>query len=75
MTGGLETNVDGLTPGAERMRRHRQRRRDKFRCLTIELHETEIDLLVYKGLLPEEMRNDVTAIQNALYSFLDQTLN
>jgi hypothetical protein len=75
MTGGLETNVEGLTPAAERMRRHRQRRRDKFRCLTVELHETEIDLLVYKGFLPEEMRNDVTAIQNALYSFLEQALN
>jgi hypothetical protein len=24
--------------------------------------------------LPQEMRNDVTAIQNALYSLLDQTL-
>lgn len=29
-----------------RMRRHRERRRDGLRCLTIELRETEIDALV-----------------------------
>jgi hypothetical protein len=71
----LETKVEGLTPAAARMRRYRQRRRDKFRCVTLELHDAEVDFLVYKGLLSEEMRNDVAAIQNALYSFLDQTLN
>ena len=74
MTDGIETEVEGLTPAAARMRRYRRRRRDKFRCLTLELHEAEIDFLVYKGLLPREMRNDVTAIQNALYSLLDQAL-
>jgi hypothetical protein len=31
---------------AERMRRHRQRRRDGLRCLIIELRETEIDVLI-----------------------------
>ena len=36
-------------PAAERMRRHRQRRRDGLRCLMIELRETEIDVLVAKG--------------------------
>jgi hypothetical protein len=41
--------------------------RDKFRCLTLELHEAEIDFLVYKGLLLQEMRNDVTAIQTDVY--------
>jgi hypothetical protein len=75
MTERLEAEVEGLTPAAARMRRYRQRRRDKFRCLTLEIHEAEIDFLVYKGLLPEEMRNDVAAIQNALYSLLDQALN
>jgi hypothetical protein len=32
---------------AERMRRHRQRRRDGLRCLVIELRETEIDVLLH----------------------------
>jgi len=39
------------------MRRHRQRRRDGLRCLVIELRETEIDVLIRKGLLKPETRN------------------
>jgi hypothetical protein len=60
--------------GSERMRRHRQRRRDGMRCLTIELRETEIEMLVRQGLLPTEMRNDPQAVSRALYRFLDCTL-
>ena len=36
---------------AERMRRHRQRRCKRLRCLTIEVWEAEIDALVRKGFL------------------------
>ena len=42
------------TPAAERMRRHRQRRRDGLRCLMVELRETEIDALIGIGLLKAE---------------------
>jgi hypothetical protein len=73
MTESLETKVE-LTPAAVRMRRHRQRRRDKFRCLTIELHETEIEALIHKGILAREMRNDTIAIVKALYAYFDRTL-
>jgi hypothetical protein len=59
---------------AERMRRHRQRRRDGLRCLVIELRETEIDALISKGLLKPEMRNDTVAISDALYAHLDRTI-
>ena len=59
---------------AERMRRHRERRRDGLRCLTIELRETEIDALIQRGLLDNERRRDPGAIINALYAFLDSTL-
>jgi hypothetical protein len=59
---------------AERMRRHRERRRDGLRCLTIELRETEIWTLVNKGLLKYETRNNVEAIRGALYKLLDDTL-
>jgi hypothetical protein len=59
---------------AERMRAHRQRRRDGSRCLMIELRETEIDALIRKGLLKPETRNDPTALSEALYAFLDGTL-
>ena len=59
---------------AERMRRHRQRRRDGLRCLIIELRETEIDALIRKGLLGAENRHDYNSIQLALYAFLDHAL-
>jgi hypothetical protein len=56
---------------AERMRRHRQRRRDGLRCFIIELRETEIDALISNGLLPAENRADYESVQSALYAFLD----
>lgn len=62
------------SPAAERMRRHRQRRRDCLRCLIIELRETEIDVLIRKGLLSAENRQDYASIQSALYQFLDHAL-
>jgi len=74
MTDDPTAKGEGLTPAAERMRRYRQRRRDKFRCLTIELHETEIEALIHKGLLSHEMRNDTIAIIEALYAYFDRTL-
>jgi hypothetical protein len=60
---------------AERTRRHRERRRDGLRCLTIELRETEIDALIRKELLKSGTRNDPSAIIDALYAFLDRTLD
>jgi len=60
---------------AERMRRHRQRQRNGLRCLVIELRATEIEMLICKGLLKWETRNDRNAIVNALCAFFDRTLN
>ena len=59
---------------AERMRRYRQRRRDGFCCLWVELHVTEIDALTRLKYLTEETRNDPNEVREALYAFLDQTL-
>jgi len=59
---------------AERMRRYRQRRRDRLRCLTIELLESEIDALVYRGWLAPEQRNNQFAILVAFHKFLDASL-
>ena len=63
------------SPAAERMRRHRQRRRDGLRCLMVELRDGEIDELIRRGLLKSEMRNDDTEIIDALYVHLDRTLD
>ena len=62
-------------PSCQRMRRHRERRRDGLRCLIIELRETEIDALIQRSLLNNETRNDPGAIIDALYAFLDDTLD
>jgi hypothetical protein len=63
------------SPAAERMRLYRERRRDGLRCLTIELRETEVDALIQRGLLSSETRNDPGAVVDALYGFLDRTLD
>ena len=69
------TTEPARSAAAERMRRHRERRRDGLRCLTIELRETEIDALVRIGLLRAEMRNDQNSIIEGLYVHLDRTLD
>ena len=65
----------GHSPAATRMRRHRERRRDGLRCLSIELRATEIDALIDRGLLKADTRNDAKSIIEALYAFFDETLN
>ena len=73
------TNLSNSAPvtrssAAERMRRHRERRRKGLRCLMIQLHETEVDALIRSGLLNPVMRNDSSAVRKAFYTFLDDTL-
>jgi hypothetical protein len=68
------TTEPARSPAAERMRLHRERRRMGLRCLRIELRDTEIDALVRMGLLGAEMRNDPSAVSDALYAFLDDAL-
>jgi hypothetical protein len=58
----------------ERMRRHRERRRDGLRCLTIELRETEVQTLISRGILESGKRKDLDAIRSAPYEFLDSAL-
>ena len=60
---------------AERMRAHRQRRRDGLRCLTLEIRDEELDALIGKGMLKADARNDADAIRDALYAHLDHTLD
>ena len=75
----MMSNLPGTAPAsrsaaAERMRRHRKRRRDGLRCLMIELRDTEIDALIRHRLLNLETRNDPSAVIDAFYAFLDRTL-
>jgi hypothetical protein len=72
-----ETDNIAIAPSAaaRRMRRHRERRRDGLRCMTIELRETEVTALIQKGFLNEEARNNRRAVISAFYGFLDRTLD
>ena len=67
-------SIASPSAAAERMRRHRERRREGMRCLWVELHETELDALVREGLLEPQLRNDENAIADALYAYLERTL-
>jgi hypothetical protein len=74
----MTTNQPTAKPrsaAAERMRRHRERRRDGLRCLTIELRKTEIDALARSGFLKPDARNDLYSIEMALYRLLERTLS
>jgi hypothetical protein len=44
------------SPAAERMRLHRERKKNGMRCLMIELRETEINALIRKGFLKTDTR-------------------
>lgn len=69
-----ENEPTSQSTAAERMRRHRERRREGLRCLMVELRATEVNSLVSGGFLENEKRNDLGAVRRALYAFLDSTL-
>jgi hypothetical protein len=50
---------------AGRTRRHRERRRQGTRCVTVDVNQSERDALVVRGYLSEEERDDGAAIKKA----------
>jgi hypothetical protein len=62
------------SPAADRMRLYRERQRIGLRCIMVLLRETEIDVLVRKGLLDRGRRDDPRAIVGALHAYLERTL-
>jgi hypothetical protein len=74
-TDSVAVNTKGARPGAAmRMRRRRARRRAGYRCLTIEIHDTEIDALVHRGLLGVDERDQEGAVIDALSDYIERTL-
>jgi hypothetical protein len=63
-----------VSPAAARMRAHRKRKRQGLRCVTVQLRETEIDVLISKGLLAVDARNDPRAVRKAVHTHFDRTL-
>ena len=57
--------------GAIRMARSRARRRNRFRCVTIEVSDREIAAFVRGGHLPPGKRDDPMAIAKAVHGLLD----
>ena len=74
MSSGPTPPPIACSAAGKRMRLHRKRRRLGLRCLTIELRETEIDVLIRRNLLQADARHDVFAIRKALYRHLDSSL-
>jgi hypothetical protein len=55
---------------ALRMRRYRKQRRQGLRYVRIPLHVTDIDALIRMGLLKEDQRDDLEALQTAVLGLL-----
>ena len=58
------------TPAPTRMTRHRERRRQGTRCITVDVSQSERDALVVRGYLPEEERENGAAIKKGIEAVL-----
>jgi len=63
-----------MSTSTERMRLHRQRRRNQLRCIIVELRDREVLELVRRGFIKPEEQMCPLAIRDALYSHLDHSL-
>ena len=69
------TEVDHLprlSPGAQRMRRYRERRRRGLSCIKVQLRRSEVEALIACGLLQPAQRQDRNALAAALHRYLDE---
>jgi hypothetical protein len=55
---------------AARMTRHRKRRRQGTRCVTVDVSQSELDALVVRGYLSEGERDDGVALKKAIEAVL-----
>jgi hypothetical protein len=69
-----DINSKPHSSAAERMRLYRRRRREQLRCVTIQLHELEIEALIRRGWLKAETRNHPAALNDALHGYLGYSL-
>jgi hypothetical protein len=57
---------DKAQSAAERMRAYRRRRRHGVRCYEVKLGEAEVNVLVAKGYLSSDKRDDRRAVECAI---------
>jgi hypothetical protein len=55
---------------AARMTRHRERRRQGTRCVTVDVSQSELDALVVRGYLSEGERDNGVALKKAIEAVL-----
>ena len=60
---------------AERMRRHRQRRRDGLKCYIVQVRLSELDELIRRGLLQPDCRDNPHDVIDAIHQFFDENLS
>ena len=60
-----------LSPGAQRMRLYRERRRRGLSCIKVQLRQSEVDALIACGLLEPADRQDRGVLAAALHRYLD----
>ncbi len=63
-----------MSNSAERVRAYRHRRRSGLRCVTIRLHETDIDTLIAADYLAAAERQDAQAVKDATQAFVSDKL-
>ena len=61
-----------LSPGAQRMRRYRQRREAGQQCITLTLQEYQVWALVACGFLAKDQWQNREAVANALRAYLSE---
>jgi hypothetical protein len=71
----MASKLPASSQAAERMRRYRKRRRNGLRCVRLDLHQTEIDALIKRGLLPKQHRERMEAIELAVMVLICRVLN
>jgi hypothetical protein len=67
ISNGPTSTPVACSAAAERMRAYRKRRRAGLRCVVMQLRETEVDVLIRKGLLSADARNNLYAVRDALH--------
>jgi hypothetical protein len=63
------------SPAAERMRLHRNRRRQGMRCVQVSLHVTKIEAIIRMGYLEDRDCEDPAALETAINTFISDAVS
>jgi hypothetical protein len=66
----VSTTPANSQSSAARTRRHRERRRQGTRCVTVDVNQSELNALVVRGYLPELERGSGAGLKKAIEAVL-----